>query len=333
MNLQQKGVMSDVATAIRDPVFYRWHKHIDDFSFQWQERQKANDFSDAPQVLIRKGLTGTKQENGSPDIMLAFKDNGQGYDPVIPGSDDPHFDGQAYGERTFGGANWNKDFSSSPVTTNELHTRMFQRTISWGPNNQHTSTISYLDQDKEFFYFIRVENRLPHEQEVTLRIFLVAQALANDRRMWIEMDKFKHTLKASEKAVIFRKAESSSVIKKPVIRPPGSDEPPVQTGDQTQDAEINYCNCGWPYNLLLPRGAPQGMGLRLLVMFTDWRKDQVPDDTTCGSMSYCGAKDKYPDSRVMGYPFDRPFPAGSIAQTIAAHDTMATRDFTIRWLQ
>lgn len=334
INRSQTGVMSDVATAIRDPVFYRWHKHIDDFSFKWQEKQPPNNFSDAPAVLIRKGLNNTTPENQSPDIILAFKDNGQGTDPVIPGSSDPNFDGQAYGEQNFGGTNWNTDFSSSAVTTNELHTRMLQRTISWGPNNQNTSPINYLDQDKEFFYFIRVQNQLAQDQDVTVRIFLVAQAVADDRRMWIEMDKFKYTLPASKQEVIFRKAELSSVIKKPITRPPGSYEPPDTSGDTTQNAnaEVNYCDCGWPYNLLLPRGTTQGMGFRLLVMFTDAQQDLVPDDTTCGSMSYCGAKNKYPDSRVMGYPFDKPFTANSIAQTIAAQNNIATRDFTIKWL-
>jgi hypothetical protein len=36
--------------------YLTWHKHIDDISFQWQETQGANDFSDAPAVLIRKAL-------------------------------------------------------------------------------------------------------------------------------------------------------------------------------------------------------------------------------------------------------------------------------------
>ena len=48
-------------------------------------------------------------------------------------------------------------------------------------------------------------------------------------------------------------------------------------------------------------------------------------------MIYCGAKDKYPDSRGMGYPFNLPFPAGqAIAQTISAQNNMAARDITIR---
>lgn len=333
VNQNQAGAILDVATAIRDPVFYRWHKHIDDFSFRWQEKQHTNDFSDAPQVLIRKKLNKATPDNHSPDIILGFKDNGAGHDHVIPGSGDPSFDGQAFGEQTFGGTNWGTDFSNSAITTNELHTRMFQRTITWGPNSENTIPIHYLDQDKEFFYFIRVENQLVTAKDVTVRIFLVAQAVANDRRMWIEMDKFSHTLQPSERAVIFRQAESSSVIKKPAVRPPGSFEQPASTGDPTHDDAQNYCNCGWPYNLLLPRGTHAGMNFRLLVMITDGDKDHVADDSSCGSMSYCGAKDKYPDTRSMGYPFDRPFPQNKpIAQTIAAHNNMATRDITIKWL-
>jgi hypothetical protein len=50
-----------------------------------------------------------------------------------------------------------------------------------------------------------------------------------------------------------------------------------------------------------------------------------------GSMSYCGAKNKYPDNRVMGYPFDRPFSGGqTIAQTIAGQKNMAARDIIIK---
>ena len=82
------------------------------------------------------------------------------------------------------------------------------------------------------------------------------------------------------------------------------------------------------------------MNFRLLAMITDWEKDQVPDeaalanpscDPMSGSMSYCGAKDKYPDTRAMGYPFDRPFPAGqTIAQTLAGQKNVATQNITIK---
>ena len=49
----------------------------------------------------------------------------------------------------------------------------------------------------------------------------------------------------------------------------------------------------------------------------------------CGSVSFCGARDVYPDMRRMGYPFDRPF-AGSISDTFMANDHLACRDLSIR---
>ena len=45
----------------------------------------------------------------------------------------------------------------------------------------------------------------------------------------------------------------------------------------------------------------------LMVMVTDAGYDRVEDDHACGSMSFCGVRDRYPDRRNMGYPFDRPF--------------------------
>lgn len=315
------GVMLYTEAAIRDPVFYRWHKHVDDISFRWQERQPPNDFSDAPGVLIRKGPGGAAPENQSPDIILCFKNK-------IPGARRRDFDGQAYGEATFGGQNWDTAFASGGATTGELQTMMLERTIML--SDGRPATIPYLDQ-REFVYFLRVENRRAEATRVTVRIFLAAAEAADDRRMWIEMDKFKYTLAPSQRAVIFRPANRASVIRKPGVKPP---RPVKRRRSGDPDDPENYCNCGWPYNLLLPRGRREGMPFRLLVMLTDGDIDQVAEDRTCGSMSFCGVKNRdYPDTRAMGYPFDRPFPAGrSIAQTIAAQPNMAARDITIRWV-
>lgn len=328
------GVMSLPRTAIRDPIFFRWHKHIDDISFLWQEQQPPNDFSDAPQVLIRKGLSGAARGNQSPDIILCFKDA-----VLSAGSNDSEAFWQGYGAKNFGGANWGKDFSSSKTTTRELQTAMRKRTITFmhPEGNNQIETISYLDP-REFFYFLRVENQLAQVNDVTVRIFLAPTGayagipeVAEDRRMWIEMDKFRYTLQPSQRAVIFRRAESSSVIRRPAIKKFKSIVVGGTQPDTDNDSGDVSCDCGWPYNLLLPRGTNAGMHFRLLVMITDWNEDRVPNDTTCGSMSYCGAQDRYPDSRGMGYPFDRPVPQGSsIAQIIAGQKNIATRDITIK---
>jgi hypothetical protein len=64
-------------------------------------------------------------------------------------------------------------------------------------------------------------------------------------------------------------------------------------------------------------------------MLTDWELDNVSGDDDCGSMSFCGSRDRYPDTREMGYPFSRPLPGG-VAATLEALPTVCARDLTIR---
>ena len=70
--------------------------------------------------------------------------------------------------------------------------------------------------------------------------------------------------------------------------------------------------------------------MRLLVMATDFQRDLADTDKKCGSMSFCGTRDRlYPDRRPMGYPFDAPF-AGSIAESFHHKPHLALRDLTIQ---
>lgn len=321
------GAIMTLNAAVSDPVFYRWHKHVDDLAFRWQESQVEQDLSRSPKVLMRKGSvrrdpeTKAVTELQSPDVILCLKE-------AIPGADAPDFDGHAFGQRVFGGENWDTSFSAEGFATDELQTMMLQRTQDLAGQ---AVTITYLDQ-KEFFYFLRVENLIDEMQEVTVRIYLAPNQASDDRRMWIEMDKFRHSLEPFSRTIIFRPARLSSVIQKPASKPPW----PVAKPATEEDAA--YCTCGWPYNLLIPRGTREGMAFRLMVMITDWQEDQVLD-RACGSMSFCGAKDRYPDRRPMGYPFDRRFPGTEttdfpIREAMAApyHMNIAARDFTIRWV-
>ena len=50
-------------------------------------------------------------------------------------------------------------------------------------------------------------------------------------------------------------------------------------------------------------------------------------------MSFCGAVDRYPDTRDMGYPFARPFAgpaANAVRDAIVALPNAAARTVTIR---
>jgi tyrosinase len=395
----RSGVMLTPTTAIRDPAFWEWHRHIDDFYWRWQEQQTPYAFTDAPPVRIRKQLDPTNNSASSPDVLLVLE---QQLPPeVTKGSEGlqewPNL--RSWAQATFGGDHWDDDDTAAGLTTVTLETEMLQRPLVLA-DRVTTVPLQHLTH-RPFVYVLRIENTADRPVQATVRIFLVPVTSAEERRTWIEMDKFVHTLQPLEKAVVSRRGAQSSVILKPANMTPqvlnattilitqaGLDAmvneglskqaaatlrpfvdrttlastivralgnllteavrdlliehatitegeqpfvpPPDTPPDEIQEIEErNYCTCGWPYNLLLPRGTPEGMPFRLAVVCTDWEKDHTPADALCGSLSFCGARDVYPDMRPMGYPFDRRF-ASEISATILANDNMAFRDIVIR---
>lgn len=290
-----RGAMWDPAVAIRDPVFWQWHMVIDDIAATWEDAQPARDFS--------------ADEDRGPQIEVL--------DPIICRRSEVSGDfGDAsdWAETTFGDAHWDGDFSATAPATDELLTHMTSRT---GPAGDE---IVYLDMVDEFALVVRLDN--PGEPvDVTLRVFLVAEQWCDERRRWIELDKFLHTV-PSGRSVAYRPSSQSSVVRKPVTRVPGPPPPELHRGNA-------YCACGWPYNLLLPRGTTDGMAFRLLVLATDaaWDRD---DTDPCGSMSFCGLRDsRYPDKRSMGYPFERRL-AGGPAAALGGLANAGMRTLTIR---
>jgi hypothetical protein len=336
---EHRGVMFTPRTAIRDPVFWRWHREIDELCYQWQQTQNPYDLqADAPSAVMRHSLDGSAAPWASPDLILCRTAD-------LPGSDGPDFadsGGQRLGEAAFGGGSWDSDFSSAQVTlpdgtsfrtAGELVTMVKQRELVIDPPPGHPGppwkgTIDYLTHEP-FCYFLRIENPGDQDATVTARIFIAPEELpgdaAEERRWWIELDKFIQPVRAHHRLVVFRPDELSSIIKKPADKDPAALPPSRPGGDDGG----SYCQCGWPYTLMLPRGTSAGMGFRLLVLLTDATQDQVPQHGDCGSMSYCGAADRYPDVRDMGYPFSRPFDR-SVTETFLALGNAAGRRFTIR---
>jgi tyrosinase len=254
------GDIGDTSTAIRDPFFWRWHRHIDDANFALQEQLEPFAFDDAPDVALTA-------------VELAFE-----ADPGVP--------------------------------VDELKTMVAS-----------TDDVDHGDHEP-FLWRLRAENPGAEERTVTVRIFLAPAEAAEDRRAWIEMDKFEQVL-APGANEIERPGRLASPVRKPADRPPVLVQGPAQTPHE------QYCRCGWPYHLLIPRGTPAGMPFRVLAMLTDWELDNVSGDDDCGSMSFCGSRDRYPDTREMGYPFSRPLPGG-VAATLEALPTVCARDLTIR---
>ncbi|NCJ05429.1 hypothetical protein GS597_02650 [Synechococcales cyanobacterium C] len=325
------GVMANTATAIRDPIFWRWHRHIDDIGFRHQERLTPNDYSDRPPVSMRKN--GTE----SIDLILCrLEDVGAIGDLASEGAD--------IGQHAFGNANgntnWGNDFTSGVSTFTYKGTQHQLATVAelttemklgkFTLSNDQSVGFSYLSH-VPYGYFLRLKNDVNEDKQITVRLFLAPTTVVNvdanagqiddpstdeyinNRRLWIEMDKFQYDLKAGEETVVFRQDHESSVIRRPVVDP--GDVRDIDPGNDPDDA---YCECGWPYHLVLPRGTASGMYFRLFAIITDGALDVVPKPEQCGSMSFCGVREEYPDKRPMGYPFDRPFPRNLDFQQIFA---------------
>ncbi len=371
------GVMNSPSVAIRDPVFWEWHKHIDDLGAQWQERSGQRGLDDLPGVRVH-------------DVHLAFVD-------ALPATAAGDLGGWA--ATALGGGHWDEDDPAPGVTTDALETFMVRRNLTM-PDRFTVIAMEHLEH-RPFVHLVRLENGRDTEVPVTVRIFLVPVADAEDRRAWIELDKFVHAVPAHGRTVVARPGASSAVIRKPAVMRPellktltvgfdqadldlmisdglpatlaaelapfvgrtstvdalftalgqarlsaaapflsrrarieASEEPRPPEDDDTAEEiaaaeEANYCTCGWPYNLLLPRGTEDGMEFRLAVICTDWGADEVDGNESCGSSAFCGARDRYPDRRPMGYPFDRPFP-GPIEDVLDAAAHVAVRDVVVR---
>jgi tyrosinase len=302
------GPMSFVETAIRDPIFYRWHRHVDDLYYAYQEQQAPADFAQfAADVAF---------DEGSADVALCLARD-------IPGAEEAGFDFRAWGEETLG-----TDLDGGGPVTDELLTQFVTSDLALAVPGSPLIPDAWLQDvtrmtHAPFVYFIRVDNRQAQAQDVTVRIFLAHAELAEDRRFWIELDKFRETLDPGVN-LLARPDARSAVVKRKGLDAPGADAPAAQGSDV-------WCDCGWPYSLLLPSGAstPAGSPFKLLVALTAWDEDQVGEPETCGSMSFCGARNEYPDARRMGCPFDRPI-QGSIENAVAEAPNMAMRELRIR---
>ncbi|CAG8578868.1 46330_t:CDS:2 [Gigaspora margarita] len=168
-----------------------------------------------------------------------------------------------FGKNTFGGSNFDVDFTNSPIVTNELHTKMKYR--------------------EDCHYFLRVTN------EVNV----------------VNIDK-------------------SIIIRKPAQNTESQfDESQIIPNLQKTNSRLTaqalsekiFCHCGWPYNMILPKGTKgKETKFKMIVFISDGTNDMVPLYDQCGSMVLCRAEkwyEKFPDIRPMGYPFNRPFKDGS----------------------
>jgi len=319
---RQVNVMANPEVAMTTPIFYRWHRAIDDFGFAWQEAQNvAAAIPAVSGISIRRGSDQTKTR--SLDVILTPRS-------AIDGIEAAGFDLNAWGEAKFGGAAFDAP-AAAALDVDELVTVVKADPAVPGLSN--------LTIETDWAYFFRLANDSDTDRVVTIRVWLAATGLAANRRSWIEMDKFVAALPKQTKTVVGRGSWQSTVVRRKSV------DEPMQIAD-TKDEFVDdsdtiddnaWCECGLPYRLLLPRGTAEGMPARLMVLVTDAEDDGTAIElktAQCGSVSFCGKKNQsWPDKYEMGWPFDRPFPAQGNDPVFAFFDPLANlawRDLTIR---
>ncbi|GFT57369.1 hemocyanin F chain [Nephila pilipes] len=268
---QNPGVMVDTATAMRDPMFYRLHKYVDNMFTEYKNTLPSYE----------------QAELEFPGIILG-------------------------------------NVNVKAKTTNVLNTFMTDGYLELSHRIplKGSVQVKYQHLDHESFdYEIECENKTTDPKKATVRIFLapvyneLGQKIPvnEQRRFFMELDKFQVTLKSGQNTIT-RKSIESSVTSKAT---PSFEK--LIKGDEEYQKDDSYCYCGWPEYFLVPRGNHRGMDFILFAMLTNYENDRVygpEDESKCeGSPSYCGIKDrKYPDKRAMGYPFDRVIKARSIEE-------------------
>ncbi|XP_061391535.1 phenoloxidase 2-like [Musca vetustissima] len=296
-HLEDYGVMGDVTTAMRDPVFYKWHGFLDVMFNRHKSLLPPYDQSHLSYsgITINNVEARINSRTAAPNVLLTY---------------------------------WQK--SNVDLAAG----------LDFGPNGSVFATFTHL-QHAPFEYIVNVTNSNGTPKKGTCRIFLCPKTdergtqltLEDQRALAIEMDKFTVNLTPGKNTIRRRSDESSVTI--PFERSLRRVGPSAQPTEANALAAFQFCGCGWPDHLLLPKGRPEGMTFDLFVMISDYANDAVKQTNNgpdvCGdAYSFCGLKDKlYPDRRTMGFPFDRRLPGNTLTALTSSFTNLMKTDVKI----
>lgn len=316
---EESGVMGHNMTAMRDPIFYRWHTFIN-------------------------------------NIFNKFK-------ILLPPYCKKQLDYAGINFRSF------VVRSSTLNEPNQFETFWQNSEVDLAAGLDFTADTglyaSYTHlQHAPFEYQFVVENTSEQMKRGTCRIFLCPQldergkrlTLEEQRLLAIEMDKFTVRLSPGRNQFKRLSVESSVTIaiERTFGRTTNKDELSVRAPELSN--RLHFCGCGWPHNMLLPKGKVRGMHFDLFAMISNYADDAVQqqpqwrskchsceiisnevadeNETLCNddAASYCGLRDKlYPDKRTMGFPFDRRLPADNLNELVQLYQNMHSIDVVINF--
>ncbi|OXA38134.1 Phenoloxidase 2 [Folsomia candida] len=307
---EEIGVIGSTNTACRDTIFWRWHTNVDLIL----QRQKAfmPPYTATDLLLNGVSVSGLEVHTPSLDIntLLTF---------------------------------WMQSDVDLSRGLDFLKTDINNLGPIW-------ARLTHL-QHRDFEYHIIVRNSNAKNVTGTVRIFAAPKfdeqgdplPFDEQRTLFFQMDKFTTTLKHGENLVQRKSIESALTI------------PWSQTFRQLERSVSSptgveaFCGCGWPQNLLVPKGKHGGLSLDFFVMITDWEVDRVNDPRAVGltesqkagcvdAAILCGTMGrKVPDAKAMGFPFDRlPAPVAntnvapvSVAEFIKPYPNMIAKEVKV----
>eukprot|EP01132_Coremiostelium_polycephalum_P001278 gene1278-1610_t len=293
------GIMGDIIGAFRDPMFWRWHKHLDEFFHRFEMTLAPHNLKEAAptgvtvsKAVVKQRFTAvavTNRETGQPDVVLRPANESKLYDNHLT----TYMKTQVISIKSDGSV-----VSATPGHQNNPDVL----------NTYVTNRLYYIP----FNYEISVVNEDQQFKSVVVRIYIVANEDYGDRRKWISMDQFFTSIPAGQKNYVITRSSSDSTI----LQQAATEEWPGNwEGLESMPPIVNdtYCKCGLPRNLLLPRGTKEGMGFKMCVIVTDAKNDVITysdgSSSCCDGNIYCGTYNKpYPFKMDMGYPFNRVIP-------------------------
>ncbi|XP_045454384.1 phenoloxidase subunit 1-like [Melitaea cinxia] len=299
--LEHYGVMGEPATAMRDPVFYRLHAHIDDLFRSYKKLLP-------PYPRTKLEFPGVRISH----IQIEGKEKREGEGAVLVGV-------------------LNTQWEQSVVDLDQG--------LDFTPRGRTLTSFTHLTHD-DFHYVIEVTNSSGGAVRGCVRVFLAPQRgrrgdallFEEQRTLAIELDKFTHYIPVGTSTI--RRSSKDSSVTIPYERTFRAQS--ARTGKQgsIEAAAFDFCGCGWPHHMLIPKGTAKGYPMVLFCMITNWDEDKVDQDLAPGTCSdaasYCGVRDrKYPDRRPMGFPFDRRSRAATLRDFLTPN--MAVSDCVIRF--
>jgi len=126
----------------------------------------------------------------------------------------------------------------------------------------------------------------------------------------VELDRFHVNLSAGSNSITRKSHDSSFLAKR---RWSLYELQEMLIADEISQDEFNWGGCGWPEEMLIPRGTEAGMNFELFLVVSPLLEEDSAhtadwDTHNTGTWSWCGARTDMggmPDSRPMGFPLDR----------------------------